>query len=70
MREQRRELFLRLIEQAVRASQGVLTPAALVKARRLLDGSEPFGFLVWRFINFSAWLRRFSVQLHRPDPAA
>jgi len=70
MREQRRELFLRLIEQAVRDSQGVLTPAALVKARRLLDGSEPFGFLVWRFINFSAWLRRFSVQLHRPDPAA
>lgn len=63
MRDRRRETFLRLIEQAVDESQGILTPAALLKARRLLDGVEPFSFLAWRFVSFSVWMRRFAVRV-------
>ena len=62
MRGPLRETFLRLVDQAVDDAAGILTPAAKLKARRMLAGEEPFGFLVWRFISFGAWLRRFNVS--------
>jgi asparagine synthase (glutamine-hydrolysing) len=62
MRGPQRETFLQLVDQAVDDAGGILTPAAKLKARRMLAGEEPFGFLVWRFISFGAWLRRFNVR--------
>jgi asparagine synthase (glutamine-hydrolysing) len=62
MRGPQRETFLQLVDQAVDDAGGILTPAAKLKARRMLAGEEPFGFLVWRFISFGAWLRLFNVR--------
>ena len=61
MRERSRDTFLQLVDDAIRSSGGILTPAAREKAGRILGGTEPFNFLVWRFISFGAWLRRFNV---------
>lgn len=61
MRGERRESFLRQVDEAIDASAGVLTPAAKRKAERMLKGDEPFGFLAWRFISYGRWLRRFNV---------
>ena len=66
MREGRRPMFLRLLDEAIATAGGVLTAAARVKATRMMAGEEPFGFLAWRFIHFGLWLRRFKVQIDRP----
>ena len=68
MRERRREVFLRLVDEAIDAAGGTLTPAARTKAARMLAGEEPFNFLVWRFISYGRWLRRFNV--HGTSPAS
>lgn len=57
-----RPAFTRLVDDAVDAAGGILTPAARDKTHRVLAGEEPFGFLIWRFISFGAWLKAFSVQ--------
>lgn len=62
MRGERRGAFLSLVEQAIAAAGGILTPAAQYKAVRMLAGTEPFNFTVWRFISFGTWLRRFNVN--------
>ncbi len=62
MRTQQREAFIRLLDEAIAASQGILNAATRAKALRILDGKEPFSFFVWRVINFGRWLRRFEVQ--------
>jgi asparagine synthase (glutamine-hydrolysing) len=63
MRGPRRATFLRLVEEAVEASGGTLTAQAVRKAARMLDGTEPLTTLVWRFISYGRWLRRFNVQV-------
>jgi asparagine synthase (glutamine-hydrolysing) len=62
MREQHRDAFLGLVDEAIEAAGGILTPAARTKAQRMLAGDTPFNFSVWRFISFGRWLRRFNVQ--------
>lgn len=59
--QQQPDVFLRLVDEAISASGGILTPAARTKAERMLTGQEPFRFYVWRVISFGAWLRRFDV---------
>ena len=63
MRGERREVFLELLDDAIATAGGILTPAARTKAERILAGAEPFNFLVWRFISFGNWIRRFQVQI-------
>lgn len=63
MRQQNRAVFTRLLDEAIGSAQGILTAAARIKAESILDGKEPFNFLVWRMINFGQWMRRFNVQL-------
>ncbi|MEO5959894.1 MAG: asparagine synthase-related protein, partial [Opitutaceae bacterium] len=63
MRDLHREKFLRLADDAIDSAGGILTAEARRKAVRILDGTEPFGFHVWRFISFGAWLRRFDVEI-------
>lgn len=62
MRERKPAAFLQLVDDAIAVSGGVLTPDARRRAERILAGEEPFSFLVWRFISFGAWLRRFNVK--------
>ncbi len=63
MRTLHRDAFIRLLDDAIAASPGILNAATRTKAMRILDGAEPFNFFVWRVINFGRWLRRFAVQL-------
>lgn len=63
MRERHRAEFLQLVDAAIESSGGILTAEARRKAERILDGTEPFSFLVWRFISFGAWIRRFNVAV-------
>jgi asparagine synthase (glutamine-hydrolysing) len=63
MRGERQPAFRRLLDDAVAASGGILTPAARAKAGRILTGEERFSFLAWRFISFGRWVQRFNVQL-------
>lgn len=70
MRERHREAFQQLVDRAIDAAGGILTPAARRKAARILDGHEPFGFLVWRMISFGVWLRRFNIKVGAADGAA
>lgn len=63
MRTVHRTDFIRLLDVAIDASQGILNVATRARALRILDGKEPFNFFVWRVINFGLWLRRFNVQL-------
>ena len=70
MRERNRPAFEKLVDDAIDAAGGILTPAARSKAQRILSGAEPFSFLVWRMISFGAWLRRFNVQFAEPGRAA
>jgi asparagine synthase (glutamine-hydrolysing) len=62
MRERCRETFVRLLDEGIASAQGILTADARAKAQRILDGHEPFSFLVWRMISFGHWLRRFEVK--------
>ncbi|MDO8542561.1 MAG: asparagine synthase (glutamine-hydrolyzing) [Opitutaceae bacterium] len=63
MRERHRPEFLQLVDDAIALSGGILTAAARRKAERMLAGVEPFSFLVWRFISFGAWIRRFNLGM-------
>lgn len=63
MRTSHREVFRTLLEDAIDAADGILTPEALRKATRILEGKEPFNFLVWRMISFGRWIKRFEVSL-------
>lgn len=63
MRDRHHPEFSALLEDAIAAADGILTPEALAKGARILDGREPFGFLVWRMISFGRWVRRFEVDL-------
>ncbi|MDO8597349.1 MAG: asparagine synthase-related protein, partial [Sulfuricaulis sp.] len=62
MRERHRTEFLQLVEDAIASSGGILTSDARRKSERMLAGAEPFSFIVWRFISFGAWIRRFHVE--------
>jgi asparagine synthase (glutamine-hydrolysing) len=53
--------FRQAFKEAVEASEGILTPAAVRKSEDILAGREPFSFYVWRIISFGRWLKRFSV---------
>jgi asparagine synthase (glutamine-hydrolysing) len=69
MRDRHRAEFLKLVDEAIDAAGGILTSAARTKSERVLDGREQFSFLVWRFISFGLWLKRFNVSLDFPASA-
>ena len=70
MRGAHRLPFQHLLDQAVDAAGGILTPAARTKATRILAGDEPFSFLPWRIISFGTWLRQFNVDTTSAGHAA
>jgi asparagine synthase (glutamine-hydrolysing) len=63
MRGPGRELFTKELNSAIEAAGGILTFEARMRAQRILSGAEPFSFLVWRFISFGTWVRRFRVAV-------
>ena len=63
VRQHAPEAFRDRIKRALSISGGILTPEALLKAERILEGREPFSFWLWRVINFGAWMERFDVKV-------
>ncbi len=56
------ERFLDAFGAAIERAEGLFTPAALVRARRIIGGQEPFSFFVWKVICFGHWLERFAIS--------
>jgi asparagine synthase (glutamine-hydrolysing) len=54
--------FRHALEAGVEASGGILKPEALKVLDGMVEGRQPFSFLVWRLISFGAWMRVFSVR--------
>jgi asparagine synthase (glutamine-hydrolysing) len=63
MREENPDLFRRMLRQAVDASSGVLKADVLGLFERVVEGQQPFSFLIWRLISFGAWMRVFGVRV-------
>lgn len=56
------KFFRQMVESAVEASGGILTPETLVMADEMILGKRPFSFWLWRLVNFGDWVRRFNVK--------
>ena len=61
LRHKAPEQFRRKLDEAIDASDGILTTYARNTLESVIDGTEPFSFQAWRMINFGEWIRRFSV---------
>ncbi|MBI4685913.1 MAG: asparagine synthase (glutamine-hydrolyzing) [Nitrospirae bacterium] len=62
MRKTAPDRFIAAVRQAIDSSQGILKPAAMVKAERIINGTEKFSFFVWRLVSFGKWMERFKVK--------
>ena len=63
LREERPDLFRKALRDAVDASAGIIGDGTLTLLERMIDGSRPFSFLIWRLISFGAWMRVFSLRV-------
>ena len=61
VREQAPDLFRHAVAEAVEASHGVLTPATVSAAEAIIAGRGAYDNLLWRWICFGRWMKRFSV---------
>jgi len=57
------DVFRKALSDAVSASDGILNENALVYFDRVINGEEPFSELIWRWICFGTWMRRFGVGI-------
>jgi asparagine synthase (glutamine-hydrolysing) len=53
--------FRKALHDSVDASGGVLKPEVSKLLDAMIEGRQPFSFLIWRLISFGAWMRVFSV---------
>ena len=63
LREEGTAHFRKALRESVDASGGVLKPDASRLLDEVVEGRQPFSFLVWRLISFGAWMRVFSVRV-------
>lgn len=63
VRRYRPSQFAAAFENAVRASSGILTPAALEMGKAMLEGGVPYNNRFWRILNFGVWVSRFNVDV-------
>lgn len=59
----RPEVFQKMAEQAIEASEGILTPAAIEEAKAITQGRMPFHTRLIRIIAFGTWMKRFNVEV-------
>lgn len=57
LREENPGLFRTALDEAVDASRGILKPEVAKLLERMIAGSHPFSFLIWRCISFGSWLK-------------
>lgn len=54
--------YRKMIEEAIRHSRGIITPAALVYFDKVSSGEIPFDYTYWRLIAFGLWIKQFNVE--------
>ena len=63
LRKQGASHFIAKLDDAVRASRGILKPEAFDVLRDMILGKRPFSYLIWRLISFGEWIKAFSVNV-------
>jgi len=61
IRSQKTELFRQLVQESIAQSKGILNEKTLDKLEDILVGKEQFSFIIWRWICFGRWMKRFDV---------
>ena len=62
LREEGTAHFRKALHDSVDASSGVLKPDVFRLLDGMVEGRQPFSFLVWRLISFGSWMRVFSLR--------
>ena len=60
---QKTDEFRELVKSAVEQSQGILNEKTLSKFERIVSGKEAFSFIVWRWICFGRWMKKYEVEI-------
>ena len=55
--------FRSMLEESIKASNGIIKPAALEYFDKVVVGTVPFTYNYWRFIQFGLWMKKFKVSL-------
>jgi asparagine synthase (glutamine-hydrolysing) len=55
--------FRQAVKEAVDAAQGIIHPSVFEATEKIINGKQPFNFLLWRLIAFGEWIKRFSVRI-------
>ena len=63
LRGDRPALFRGWVREAIARADGILTPAATIRAEEIISGRRHFHAALWRMIAFGAWMRRFDVAV-------
>ncbi len=63
IRSQKTEHFRQLVKEAITQSKGILTEKAVEKLEDVISGKEAYNFVIWRWICFGRWMKRFCVSL-------
>jgi len=61
IKEQGPDLFRSKLQRAIDSSQGILSEKCMNMLDKMIKGTVPFNFLVWRMISFGEWMDTFSV---------
>jgi asparagine synthase (glutamine-hydrolysing) len=62
IRSQKTELFRQLVKEAITQSRGLLTEKTLDRLEDIISGKEPYDFVVWRWVCFGRWMKKFEVS--------
>jgi asparagine synthase (glutamine-hydrolysing) len=62
LREEGTDYFRKALRDSVEASNGIIKADVLRLFEGMVEGSQPFSYLIWRLISFGAWMRVFSMR--------
>lgn len=63
VQESSRDEFFKAVQDAVVQSKGLLNARSVEIAREIIYGNRKYDGIVWRWICFGAWMKRFNVAL-------
>ena len=55
--------FRKMLDESIKASNGIIKPVALDYFDKVVEGTIPFTYNYWRFIQFGLWMKKFKVSL-------
>jgi len=63
LREEGTVQFRKALRDSIDGSGGILRPNVLEVFDEMVEGRQPFSFLIWRLISFGTWMRVFGVRV-------